>query len=165
MEVWLAYRPHNILQTLHTPIARAPLLSLSPPSSSTPLYESTSPLLMPPTTFPIPISTIVSVLPPSDTSTSCSNSMPIALQSNNLHLHISLCKGKHSCTLQPISHFCSNHNFHHTYRVFSLSLIIESIPKSYLEAVKLPQWKASMDSVWGSGQVANMSISASTNQH
>ena len=36
-------------------------------------------------------------------------------------------------------------NLYPTYFAFSLSLTIESIPKSHLEVVKLPHWKASMD--------------------
>ena len=108
-------------------------------SSPTPLINSTaSPLLMPPTTSSVLISTPVSTLPPVDSLTSCSYSTPIALPSDNLHLPIALRKGKHSCTLHPISHFGSYDNLLPTYCAFSLSLNTKSIPKSHLEALKLP---------------------------
>ena len=85
------------------------------------------------------------MLPPVESSTSCLDSTPIELPSDDLHLPINLCKGKLSCTLHPISHFVSYSKFHPTYRAFSRSLTTKSIPKSYLEAVNLPQWKATMD--------------------
>ena len=84
--------------TFHLPtlMVPAPFLSLSPPSSPTPLlYSTTSPLLMPPTMSPVPISTQVSLLPPANSSTSCSNSMHIALPSDDLHYLPIWCKTGH----------------------------------------------------------------------
>ena len=138
----------SLLDTSHLPtlMDHAPLLSLSPPSSPTLLPNfPTSPLLMPPMTLPVPISTLVSMLSLVDFSTSCLNSTPVTLPSDDLHLPIALRKGKRSCTLHPISHFISYGNFHPTYHAFSLSLTTELIPKSHLEAIKLPHWKVSMD--------------------
>ena len=84
-----------ITNTSHLPTLMdlAPLLSLSPQSSPTPLRNSlTSPLLMPSRTLSNLISTLVYLLPLANSSTSSSNSMHIALSSDNLHLHIDLLK-------------------------------------------------------------------------
>ena len=100
---------------------------------------------MPPIKLSVLISTPVFVLPLVDSSTLCLDPVPIALPSDDLFLPIALRKGKYSCTFHPISHFPSYNNLHPTYRAFSLSLTSESIPKSHLEALKLPHWKATMD--------------------
>ena len=121
-------------------------LSLSASSSSpTPQYEShASPLLMSPMTSLVPISTPIYMLLPMDYSTSCSDPTPIALPLDYLHLPITLCKGKCSCSLHPISHFDNYNNLLPTYCAFSLSYYRVNT-KSHLEAVKLPHRKVTMD--------------------
>ena len=111
-------------------------LSLSPPSSPTPLPNSPTPPLLMPMMSQFFISSPVPTLLHANSWTS---------RSKNLHLPITLCKGKRFCTLHPISHLVSYDNLHPTYRAFSFSLTTDSIPKSRLEAIKLPHWNVVMD--------------------
>ena len=122
----------------------------SSPSSNdlpTPLLAD-SPPAIPLQILPAPhaaIFALVSETPLDKSSTSLANPPPLEEPPADLHLPIALWKGKHNCTLHPISHFVCYDQLSPSYRAFSLALSSESIPKTYLEAMKLPHWKAAMD--------------------
>ena len=122
----------------------------SSPSSDdlpTPLL-SDSPSAIPLQILPAPHAAIfapVSETPTDKSSTSPADPPPLEEPPSDLHLPIALWKGKRNCTLHPISHFVCYDQLSPSYRAFSLALRFESIPKTYLEAMKLPHWKAAMD--------------------
>ncbi|KAL0446503.1 UNVERIFIED_CONTAM: Retrovirus-related Pol polyprotein from transposon RE2 [Sesamum latifolium] len=77
-------------------------------------------------------------LPPTATpatpSTTLANDLPIALR-----------KGKRSCTAHPLAHSLSFKHHSPNYRAFVVSLLSVSIPNTYCEALKHPEWKMAMD--------------------
>ena len=91
------------------------------------------------------ISILVFMPPPADSSTLCKSLNPIASPLDDLHLPTAFHKGKHSCTIYLISYFVHYDDFHPTYHTFSLSLTTKPVPKSHLEAQKLPYKKVVMD--------------------
>ena len=64
---------------------------------------------------------------------------------SDLDLPISLRKGTRQCTQYPIAHHVSPACLSPSYQSFALAVLTESIPKSYIEALQVPAWKAAMD--------------------
>ena len=64
---------------------------------------------------------------------------------DDLQIQIALCQGIQTCTQRPISHFVSYDYLHPTYHTYALSVMTASLPKSYCEALQVPEWKAAMD--------------------
>ena len=64
---------------------------------------------------------------------------------SKLAMLITLRNDKRSSTAHPISNFVSYDKLHPAFRSFALSLSSESIPRNYLEAIKIPHWKVAMD--------------------
>ena len=63
----------------------------------------------------------------------------------DLDLPIALRKGTRHCTQHPISHHVSTTHFSSSYSAFALSVLSGSIPKTYLEALQVPEWKGARD--------------------
>ena len=63
----------------------------------------------------------------------------------NLDLPIALRKGTRHCTQHPISHHVSTTHFSSSYSAFSLFILSGSIPKTYLSALQVQEWKVSID--------------------
>ena len=114
-------------------VADLPASSL-PPDSPTELSRS-APLIQESASVPDP--------PASPTPS------PTALTSDDLHLPIALRKGTRTCTQHPISQFVSYDRLHPTFRSFALTVSSESLPKSYVEALRVPTWKEAMDAEVG----------------
>ena len=64
---------------------------------------------------------------------------------SDLDLPIALRKGTRQCTQYPIAHHVSPARLSPSYQSFALAVLTESIPKSYIEALQVPAWKAAMD--------------------
>ena len=64
---------------------------------------------------------------------------------SDLDLPIALRKGTRQCTQHPIAHYVSPARLSPSYQSFALAVLTESIPKSYIEALQVPAWKAAMD--------------------
>ena len=64
---------------------------------------------------------------------------------SDLDISIALCKGKRSCTDDPISYFISYDRLTPSFRQFVLSLSSVSLPRSYKEVVLIPAWKHAMN--------------------
>ena len=124
------------------PVANPPLLEDHPLESTSSI---STPLRLGPPGPPVLTPAPVSVAPPDGSSSSSKGSVPPASAPNDLHLPVALCKGTRSCTLHPISNFVHYDRLHPTYRAFSLSVTTESIPRSHVEALRIPHWKAAMD--------------------
>ena len=111
-----------------------PLPEVSPPSASLPsdpsseLESSSSPIA----TIPAPLSPPPSPPPPV----------------SDLDLPIALRKGTRQCTQYPIAHHVSPARLSPSYQSLALAVLTESIPKSYIEALQVPAWKAAMDVVY-----------------
>ncbi|XP_078445042.1 uncharacterized protein LOC144714219 [Wolffia australiana] len=130
-------------------------LTLPSPSSIVPpplldvILESPSSCTSPPSLGPPAPSVLTpepdSVEPPGGSSPTSASSAPLASAPTDLHLPIALRKGTRSCTLHPISTYVHYDRLHPTYRAFTLSLTSESIPRTHVEALRSPHWKAAMD--------------------
>ena len=70
---------------------------------------------------------------------------PHDLPLDHLHLPIALRKGTRACTQHPIAHFISYERLSPTYRTFALVVSSESLPHTYHEALRVPEWKVAMD--------------------
>ena len=64
---------------------------------------------------------------------------------SDLDLPIALRKGTRQCTQYPIAHHVSPARLSPSYQSLALAVLTESIPKSYIEALQVPAWKAAMD--------------------
>ena len=109
----------------------SPLPEVSPPSASLPSdpsFESESPS-SPLSPIPAPLSPPPSPPPPV----------------SDLDLPIALRKGTRQCTQYPIAHHVSPARLSPSYQSLALAVLTESIPKSYIEALQVPAWKAAMD--------------------
>ena len=107
------------------PEASPPLASLQSDPSSEP-----EPLSSPLSTVPATLSPPPSPPPPV----------------SDLDLPIALRKGTRQCTQYPIAHHVSPARLSPpSYQSFALAVLTESIPKSYIEALQVPAWKAAMD--------------------
>ena len=108
-----------------------PLPEVSPPSASLPSDPSSEPKSpsSPIATVPAPVSPPPSPPPPV----------------SDLHLPIALRKGTRQCTQYPIAHHVSPVRLSPSYQSLALAVLTESIPKSYIEALQVPAWKAAMD--------------------
>ena len=106
------------------PEASPPLASLQSDPSSEP-----EPLSSPLSTVPATLSPPPSPPPPL----------------SDLDLPIALRKGTRQCTQYPIAHHVSPTRLSPSYQSFALVVLTESIPKSYIEALQVPAWKAAMD--------------------
>ena len=108
-----------------------PLPEVSPPSASLPSDPSSEPesSSSPIATVPAPLSPPPSPPPPV----------------SDLDLPIALRKGTRQCTQYPIAHHVSPARLSPSYRSLALAVLTESIPKSYIEALQVPAWKAAMD--------------------
>ena len=108
-----------------------PLPEVSPPSASLPSdpsFEPESPS-SPLSTVPAPLSPPPSPPPPV----------------SDLDLPIALRKGTRQCTQYHIAHHVSPARLSPSYQSIALAVLTESIPKSYIEALQVPAWKAAMD--------------------
>ena len=108
-----------------------PLPEASPSSASLQSDPSSEP--EPPSS---PLSTVPATLSPPPSPLS-----PVSY----LDLPIALCKGTRQCTQHPIAHHVSPASLSPSYQSFALAVLTESIPKSYIEALQVPAWKAAMD--------------------
>ena len=108
-----------------------PLPEVSPPSASLPSNPSSEPesSSSPIATVPAPLSPPPSPPPPV----------------SDLDLPIALRKGTRQCTQYPIAHHISPARLSPSYRSLALVILTDSIPKSYIEALQVPAWKAAMD--------------------
>ena len=108
-----------------------PLPEVSPPSASLPSDPSSEPESpsSPLSTVPAPLSPPPSPPPPA----------------SDLDLPIALRKGTRQCTQYPIAHHVSPARLSPSYQSLALAVLTESIPKSYIEALQVPAWKAAMD--------------------
>ena len=102
----------------------------SPPSASLPSDPSSE--LEPPS---LPLSPVLAPSPPP------SPPPPVS----DLDFPIALRKGTRQCTQYPIAHHVSPARLSPSYQSFALAVLTESIPKSYIEALQVPAWKAAMD--------------------
>ena len=109
-----------------------PLPEASPSSASLQSDPSSEP--EPPSS---PLSTVLAPLSPP----SPSPPHPVS----DLDLPIALRKGTRQCTQYPIAHHVSPARLSPSYQSFALAVLTESIPKSYIEALQVPAWKAAMD--------------------
>ena len=64
---------------------------------------------------------------------------------SDLDLPIALRKGTRQCTQYHIAHHVSPACLSPSYQSFAIAVLTESIPKSYIEALQVPAWKAAMD--------------------
>ena len=124
------------------PVANPPLLEDHPLESTSSI---STPLRLGPPGPPVLTPAPVSVAPQDGSSSSSKGLVPPASAPNDLHLPMALRKGTRSCTLHPISNFVHYDRLRPTYRAFSLSLTTDSIPRSHVEALRIPHWKAAMD--------------------
>ena len=106
-----------------------PLPDVSPPPASLPSLPAVEPPSSPPSPGPATVSP-----PPSPPPPVCDLDLPIALR-----------KGTRQCTQHPIAHHVSPSRLSPHYQTFALAVLTESIPKSYVEALQVPAWKAAMD--------------------
>ena len=119
----------SISATTITDLPMTVLISLpeaSPPSASLPSDPSFEP--EPPSS---PLSPVLAAAPPPSVS--------------DLDLPIALRKGTRQCTQYPIAHHVSPARLSPSYQSFAVAVLTESIPKSYIEALQVPAWKAAMD--------------------
>ena len=63
----------------------------------------------------------------------------------DLDLSIAIRKGSCQCTQHPINNHVSSIHLSSPNHAFTLSVLSGSIPKTYLEALPVPKWKATMD--------------------
>ena len=108
-----------------------PLLEVSPSSASLPSDPSSESksLSSPLSTVPAPLSPPPPPPPPV----------------SDLDLPIALRKGTRQYTQYPIAHHVSPARLSPSYQSLALAVLTESIPKSYIEALQVPAWKAAMD--------------------
>ena len=119
----LPMTPPPSVVTISLPEASPPSASLQPDPSSE---------LQPPSS---PLSPALATSPPP------SPPPPVS----DLDLPIALRKGTRQCTQYPIAHHVSPARLSPSYQSFALAVLTESIPKSYIEALQVPAWKAAMD--------------------
>ena len=125
------------------PSVSGTLVTDLPPTVPIPLPEaSPSPASLPsdPSSEPEPPSSPLSTGP-----ATLSPPPPSPPPVSDLDLPIALRKGTRQCTQYPIAHHVSPARLSPSYQSFALAVITESIPKSYIEALQVPAWKAAMD--------------------
>ena len=132
----LSATTHASLDPLLVPITPSSQSESSPPtmpaSPSSEILESSS------TASPKPSRTILPHVSESLTST-------LVPPLSSLDLPIALRKGTHHYTQHPIGHHVLSVCLSSSYRVFALSVLSGSIPKTYSEALQVPELKAAMD--------------------
>ena len=136
-----------------TPVAASPLSGFPPlvviadPGPSVPPPPLSLFSHSPPVSSIHPVSSALDTDPLSPNSTAILPSPVIVPQAppNDLHLHIALRKGTHTCTHHPISHFVSYDGLSPSFRTFVLLVASESIPRSHVEAEQVREWKAAID--------------------
>ena len=128
-------------------------------SPSLPPSVSATTVIDPPTTVPIPLpdvspssASLPGMFEPAPPSSPLSNVSttesppPSPLPPvSDLDLPIALRKGTRQCTQHPIAHHVSPARLSPLYQSFALAVLTESTPKSYVEALQVPAWKAAMD--------------------
>ena len=120
-------------------IPSPPLLESSLPASSSPLtpYESSP--------SHIPLSALPEPSPPGQSLVLASPFSTSPPPPTDLDLLIYIRRGSRQCTQHPISNYVSSVHLSSPYHAFALSVLSGSIPKTYLEALQVQEWKAAMD--------------------
>ena len=130
--------------TLTSSYPALPTLIPTPPSTTSPLTDSlespSTVSLAPPDPSPSPAPTAAPLSPQPHAATPS----PPALFTD-LNLPIALRKGSRQCTQHPIGNHVSSIHLSSSYQALALFVLSGSIPKTYLEALQVPEWKAAMD--------------------